>query len=45
MNVVSPEKVHIVCVDVSDVASEKERDWAYVDENQLLQVDVKLFPK
>ena len=33
----------IVCVDVSDVASEKENDLAYVDVNQLLQVDVKCF--
>ena len=43
INVVSHVKVRIVCVDVSDVASQKEHDLDYLDVNQLLFVDVERF--
>ena len=41
VNVVAPAKVRILCVDVSDGASDKH-DLAYVDVNQLLQVNVNV---
>ena len=43
VNVVAPAKVRILCVDVSDGASDKEHDLAYVDVNQLLQVNANVF--
>ena len=40
---VPPEKMRIVCVEVSDSASEKEHDLVNVDVNQMMQVYVKLY--
>ena len=39
INNVPSQKVRIVCADVSDGASDKKHDLAYVDVKQLLQVD------